>query len=132
NKLRAVGAFMPSIQRLEGVTRYLMAAGLGLLTVGLIAGLLYLKEARGSYVSGDPFVLYCGFTWIVYLVLFISHSRFAHHGRRLAWGAVVAFAFVMLTFWGVWLLSGLHNPHSNPANLSSTGPVSSPVAIRAR
>ena len=38
-------------------------------------------------------------------------------GRRLAWGALLGFAVLMLTFWGVYLLSDMHNRGANPANL---------------
>lgn len=109
HKARAIEAFMPSIQRLERVTRKLLGIGLLLLTAGLLVGALYLKKARGSYLSADPFVVYCGFTWLIYLALVSAAGRFAQHGRRLAWAAVGGFIFIMLTFWGVWMFSGLHN-----------------------
>jgi hypothetical protein len=35
--------------------------------------------------------------------------RCARGGRSFAWGAVVVFAFVLLTFWGTNLLSTLHH-----------------------
>ena len=44
------------------------------------------------------------------LTLLILRWRFAQTGRRFAWGAVGSFAFVLLTFWGFSLLSGIHNP----------------------
>lgn len=109
HKARAIEAFMPSIQRLERVTRRLLGIGFFLLSVGLLVGSLYLKSVRGSYLTADPFVVYCGFTWLVYLALVSAAGKFAQHGRRLAWAAVGGFTFIMLTFWGVWMFSGLHN-----------------------
>ncbi|MSU37375.1 MAG: cytochrome c assembly protein [Pedosphaera sp.] len=109
HKARAIEAFMPSIQRLEWVTRRLLGIGFSLLTAGLLVGALYLKAVRGSYLTTDPFVVYCGFTWLVYLALVSAAGRFTQHGRRLAWAAVGGFTFIMLTFWGVWMFSGLHN-----------------------
>jgi hypothetical protein len=41
-------------------------------------------------------------------VLLVLHGRFAQSGRKFAWGAVAGFAFVVLTFWGVNLLSPSH------------------------
>jgi len=35
--------------------------------------------------------------------------KFSQGGRRFAWGAVAAFTFVLLTFWGTNLLSPLHH-----------------------
>jgi len=42
--------------------------------------------------------------------LLLSHLRFDQRGRRYAWSAIVAFGFVILTFWGTNLLSDIHNP----------------------
>jgi len=39
----------------------------------------------------------------------LMRYKFAQGGRRFAWGAVAAFAFVLLTFWGTNLLSPLHH-----------------------
>ena len=45
----------------------------------------------------------------------MAHFRFAQRGRRFAWSAVGGFVFVMLTFWGVYMLSGIHNPPKAPS-----------------
>jgi hypothetical protein len=52
--------------------------------------------------------------WLIYLTLLLAHWRFAQRGRRFAWSAVGSFVFVMLTFWGVFLLSGIHHPAKPP------------------
>jgi len=113
-KLRAVLSLLPPIQRLEIVMSRLLTAGFVLLTAGLAAGAVYLKQTRDVYVSGDPEVLYSLFIWFVYLTLLVLHWRFAQRGRRFALGAVGSFVFVMLTFWGIYMLSGLHNPAPGP------------------
>lgn len=110
HKARALMAKLPPITRLESVTSGLLLAGLILLSGGLVAGGFYLKSARGSFVSTDPFVLYAGFTWCLYLGLVAARWMFGQRGRRLAYAVVGSFAFVLLTFWGVFLLSGLHAP----------------------
>ena len=77
----------------------------------------YLKETHGVYFNGDAKVLWSLVVWAGCLILLISRWQFAQRGRRLAWGAVGMFAFVLLTFWGSNLLSGIHNPanDSKPA-----------------
>ena len=110
HKLRAVFSLLPPIQRLEFVMGRLLAVGFGLLSAGLIVSAIYLKQTRGVYFTSDAEVLYSLFVWVLYLALLISHWRFSQRGRRFAWGAVGGFAFVMLTFWGIYLLSGIHNP----------------------
>jgi ABC-type uncharacterized transport system permease subunit len=127
HKARALTALLPSISRLESVTAGLLAAGLLFLTGGIGTGLLYLKAARGSYVTADPFVIYSLLTWLVYLGLLVARWRFAQRGRRLAYGAVASFTFVLLTFWGIYLLSGLHNraPQAVTVTPAAPGPVAS-------
>jgi HemX protein len=112
NKLRAVFSLMPPIQRLELVTGRLLLAGFALLTAGLLIGLVYLKETYGVYFKGDTKILWSVLVWVGCLTLLISRWRFDQRGRRLAWGAVGMFAFVLLTFWGSNLLSGIHNPQT--------------------
>ena len=98
------------IQRLELVTSRLLLAGFVLLTAGLIIGVVYLKETHDVYFKGDAKIFWSGLVWFGCLALLVSRWRFAQRGRRLAWGAVGMFAFVLLTFWGSNLLSGIHNP----------------------
>ena len=54
--------------------------------------------------------MYSLFVWLLYLSLLVLHWCFAQRGRRFAWGAICGFVFVLLTFWGIYLLSGIHNP----------------------
>ena len=88
----------------------LVLAGFILLSAGLMVSVVYLKRARGVYFTADAEMLYSAFVWLLYLALVLLHWRFAQRGRRFAWGAIGGFVFVILTFWGVYLLSGLHNP----------------------
>jgi ABC-type uncharacterized transport system permease subunit len=115
NKLRALASLLPPIQRLELVMSRLLLAGVILLTVGLAMAPLLVREqaatAAGSKASlADAKVVWSALVWFIYLGLLIMRWRFARGGRRLAWGVVGTFAFVLLTFWGTHLLSPLHNP----------------------
>ena len=58
----------------------------------------------------DPKVVWSIFMWAVYLALLVLRRMFPQSGRRFASGVVVAFAFLLLTFWGTNLLSTLHHP----------------------
>lgn len=110
HKLRAVFSLMPSIQRLELVTGRLLVGGFVLLTLGLLSSMIFLKKTKGYYYSGDFKIMWTWFVWLLYLTLVALHWRFAQRGRRFAWGALGAFVFVLLTFWGSNLMSSLHNP----------------------
>jgi ABC-type uncharacterized transport system permease subunit len=112
HKARAVLSRLPPIQRLERVMSRLLVGGLTLLTAGLAVSPLLIREKlkQGVHYEGDPILFYAIFIWAVYLALLILRWRFGQSGRRFAWGVVGSFAFLLLTFWGVMLLSPLHNP----------------------
>ncbi len=122
NKPRAVFSLMPPIQRLELVTGRLMLAGFVLLTAGLAIGVIYLKETHDVYFKGDTKIFWSMLVWLGCLAMLISRWHFAQRGRRLAWGAVGMFAFVLLTFWGSNLLSGIHNPGPPPSPTAEQRP----------
>jgi len=109
NKLRAVLSLLPPIQRLEVVASRLVLVGFVMLTIGLLAG-GRLPRPDGAPFLKDAKVIWSGVLWFLYLGLLVGRWRFAVSGRRLACGVIGIFAFVLLTFWGTNLLSGLHHP----------------------
>ena len=109
HKRRAIFSLVPPIQRLELVIGRLMATGFVLLTAGLAIGAVWLKLPEGVGYFDDPKVHWSILVWLLYLTLLILNWRFAQGGRRFAWGAVGCFAFVLLTFWGVNLMSPIHH-----------------------
>jgi ABC-type transport system involved in cytochrome c biogenesis permease subunit len=108
HKLRAIFSRMPPIQRLELVIGRLLLAGFILLTLGLGIGAYSLKQTNGVFFKGDAKILWSLFVWLLYLGLLIMRWRFDQTGRRFVLGVVGSFAFVLLTFWGTNLLSGIH------------------------
>lgn len=110
HKLRAVFSLMPSIERLELVMSRLLQAGFVLLTGGLVLGAIWVTPPPGTRYFDDPKVIWSILVWLLYLTLLVMRWQFSQGGRRLAWGAIGSFVFVLLTFWGVNLLSPLHHP----------------------
>ncbi|HWW01493.1 MAG TPA: cytochrome c biogenesis protein CcsA [Candidatus Acidoferrum sp.] len=111
HKLQAIFSVLPPIQRLEVVVARLLLSGFILLTVGLAIGaydLTYLSNAQAY--RGDPKIVWSALVWLIYLGLIVMRWKFAQGGRRFALGAIGSFAFVLLTFWGINVLSPLHNP----------------------
>ena len=124
HKLRAVFSLMPPIQRLELLMGRLLLAAFLLLSAGLLIGMGALKASQGVYFKSDLKIVWSLLVWLTCLTLLVSRWRFAQRGRRLAWGVVGMFAFVLLTFWGSNLLSTIHNPTAAGAagDGSSNGP----------
>lgn len=109
-KLRAFSSFLPSVQRLERVTTWLVVAGFALLTVGSMFGAGWLRHEKGTAFIADPKIIWTAVVWLGYAALLVAHWRGVRTGRRFAWSVVGAFAFVMLTFWGTNLISPIHHP----------------------
>jgi HemX protein len=109
HKIRAVLSLLPSIQRLEIIAGRLVLVGFILLSLGLAAGRHLPRPADAAYWT-DPKVIWSIFMWAVYLALLVWRRLLPQSGRRFAWGVVVAFLFLLLTFWGTNLLSTLHHP----------------------
>ncbi|HSU57205.1 MAG TPA: cytochrome c biogenesis protein CcsA [Candidatus Dormibacteraeota bacterium] len=110
NKLKAIFSLLPPIQRLEAVVGRLLLAGFILLSLGLAAGAFDLSRLNNPHAyRGDPKIVWSGLVWLLYFGLILMRWKFAQGGRRFALGAIGTFVFVLLTFWGVNLLSPLHN-----------------------
>ncbi|MCX8156922.1 MAG: cytochrome c biogenesis protein CcsA [Verrucomicrobiae bacterium] len=110
HRTRILFSLLPPITRLEKVVTWLTVAGLGLLSAGLVVGFAGIPPPPGVHYYQDFKVVWSCVVWGVYAALLLLHWRFATRGRRFAWGAVGAFAFVLLTYWGSNLASPLHQP----------------------
>lgn len=110
NKIRALASLLPSIERLEKVAGITTITAFILLTLGMVSGSIWLKSSKSVYFRHDPIILWTVLIWLFYLILLVLHWKFGVRGRRFARSAVGAFLFLMLTFWGFFLLSPVHHP----------------------
>jgi HemX protein len=110
HKTRAVVSMFPSIERLERITARLLTAGFVLLTVGLALAPFLMKERFGVFLKDDAKILWSCFIWVLYAGLLAMRWLFSQRGRRFALGTVGSSSFLLLTFWGVNLLSKIHHP----------------------
>ena len=108
HKFRAILSKLPSLERLEKAMTVILWVSFALLTAGLIASSAYLHATNKVWFKPDPEMLWTLGIWFFYLILLVLHKSHAQSGKRFAWGALGSFLFVMLTFWGVYLLSPLH------------------------
>ena len=108
HKFRAILSKLPSLERLEKAMTVILWVSFVLLTAGLMTSSAYLHATNKVWFKPDPEMLWTLGIWFFYLILLVLHKRHAQSGKRFAWGALGSFLFVMLTFWGVYLLSPLH------------------------
>jgi ABC-type uncharacterized transport system permease subunit len=109
-KMRAILSLLPPIQRLEVISSRLLVVGLILLTAGLAMSPFLMKERFGVFLQPDAKLTWSVLVWCIYAGLLAMRWWFSHGGRKFAWGTVGSFSFVLLTFWGVNLLSRAHQP----------------------
>ncbi len=100
---------LPSLETLDKLNHHCLSIGFPLLTLGLITGSLWAKQAWGAYWHWDPKETWSLVTWFLYAA--VVHQRFTvgWRGRRAAVLSIVAFLAVLFTLWGVsFLLDGVH------------------------
>jgi len=103
-------ATMPPLAKLDILTYRIVALGLPLLTVGIITGAWWAKEAWGAYWQWDPKETAALTSWIVYAMYMHLHTRSSWRGLRSAWMSVFGFITIIFCYLGVniWI-SGLHS-----------------------
>jgi ABC-type transport system involved in cytochrome c biogenesis permease subunit len=83
------------------ITDNLVYVGLAFMTVGMLFGALWAKEAWGHYWSWDPKETWAAITWFAYLI-YIHYRRLPNSNQRLAlWCLVVAFVLLQMCWWGI-------------------------------
>jgi cytochrome c-type biogenesis protein CcsB len=100
---------LPAAPVLDRMTYKTIGIAFPLLTLMIAAGAYWANRTWGSYWSWDPKETWALITWLVYAGYL--HMRFTRgwRGRRAAYFAILGFAIVLFTFFGVtYLLPGLH------------------------
>jgi cytochrome c-type biogenesis protein CcsB len=103
-------AGLPSLARLDVMQYRIIGVGLPLLSIGIITGAMWAKEAWGAYWQWDPKETAALASWIVYAIYLHLHTRPEWKGARTAWISVIGFASIIFCYLGVniWI-SGLHS-----------------------
>jgi len=101
---------LPSLAKLDVVIYRAVAIGLPLISLGIITGAAWAKEAWGAYWQWDPKETAALATWIVYLAYMHLHTRNSWRGMRTSWVSILGFAVAIFCYLGVniWI-SGLHS-----------------------
>jgi cytochrome c-type biogenesis protein CcsB len=103
-------ATLPTLPKLDIITYRIVALGLPLLTLGIITGAWWAKEAWGAYWQWDPKETAALVSWIVYALYMHLHTRTWFRGLPSAFISVFGFITIIFCYLGVniWI-SGLHS-----------------------
>jgi ABC-type transport system involved in cytochrome c biogenesis permease subunit len=79
----------------------LVYVSLAFLTIGMLFGALWAKEAWGHYWSWDPKETWAAITWIAYLI-YIHYRQLPQQRHRLAfWMLIGSFVLLQMCWWGI-------------------------------
>ena len=96
----------------------LVYVGLAFLTVGMLFGALWAKEAWGHYWSWDPKETWAAITWLAYLV-YVHYRQLPRHKERLAlWMLIISFALLQMCWWGINYLPSAQGSSVHTYNMS--------------
>ncbi|MGH9432497.1 MAG: cytochrome C assembly family protein [Terriglobia bacterium] len=104
---------LPSLEVCVDLYDRSLQFGLLFLSIGILTGFLWASRAWQGPWELDPKVLASLLTWLIYLGLLSTRVSGNWRGRRSAYGAILGFAAVMVTFLGVSFLSGQHGYFPN-------------------
>ena len=100
---------LPTADNLDRITYKTIYIAFPLLTLMIAAGAYWANRTWGSYWSWDPKETWAAITWLVYAGYLHMRITRGWRGRRAAYFAILGFAVVMFTFFGVmYLLPGMH------------------------
>jgi cytochrome c-type biogenesis protein CcsB len=100
---------LPSAETLDRLTYKTVGIAFPLLTLMIASGAYWANRTWGSYWSWDPKETWALITWFVYAGYLHMRITRGWRGRRAAYFAILGFAVVLFTFFGVtYLLPGLH------------------------
>ena len=87
----------------------LVYIGYAFLTIAMLMGALWAKEAWGHYWSWDPKETWAAITWLSYLG-YIHLMRYGQVHRRLGnWVLIIAFCLLQMCWWGINYLPSAQN-----------------------
>ncbi len=101
--------YFPSKQTIDELTHQMVMFGFIFLTAGIITGAVWANSAWGRYWGWDPKETWSLITWFIYAALLHARMMRGWYGKRIAYLSLIGFCAVMITYFGVNYLPGLHS-----------------------
>ena len=97
----------------------LVIVGISLITIGMLFGALWAKEAWGHYWSWDPKETWAAITWFAYLI-YIHYRQIPTHKPKLAlWVLLISFVLLQMCWWGINYLPSAQGSSVHVYNMPS-------------
>ena len=92
---------LPSLEALDRVNVIALALGFPLLTLGVVAGMIWTHGLTGRFWDGGAHATWTGIAWAIYGALVVARFSFGWRGRDAAACAAAGFAFLFFAVIGV-------------------------------
>ncbi|MBO4673242.1 MAG: cytochrome c biogenesis protein CcsA [Bacteroidaceae bacterium] len=103
----------------QGNLDNLVRIGISLITIGMLFGALWAKEAWGHYWSWDPKETWAAITWFAYLV-YVHYRQIPIHKPKLAlWILFISFVLLQMCWWGINYLPSAQGSSVHVYNMPS-------------
>jgi cytochrome c-type biogenesis protein CcsB len=89
---------------INGIDRQIylfISLGFVFLTLGIITGAIWAREAWSQYWSWDPKEVWSLIVWLTYAAYFHLRLKAGWKGERTAWFAIIGFIAVLICYYGV-------------------------------
>ena len=100
------------------ITDNLVYVGLSFMTLGMLMGALWAKEAWGHYWAWDPKETWAAVTWFAYLAYVHFRRSRPHHLRPALYMLIVSFLLLQMCWWGINYLPSAMGSSVHTYNLS--------------
>jgi cytochrome c-type biogenesis protein CcsB len=102
-------ARFPNTKILEELNHQMIMFGFLFLTTGIITGSVWANSAWGRYWGWDPKETWSLITWFIYATVLHARMMRGWGGKRIAYLSIIGFLAVLITYFGVNYLPGLHS-----------------------
>ena len=100
------------------ITDNLVYVGLSFMTLGMLMGAIWAKEAWGHYWAWDPKETWAALTWLSYLV-YIHYRLYRPRSIRPSlWIIIIAFCLLQMCWWGINYLPSAQGMSVHTYNLT--------------
>lgn len=96
---------LPSLEALDRVNVVTTAVGFALLTLGILTGMIWLHETRGTAWMGTTHEAWMVISWTIYAGLVAARYAGRQGARQAAASALAGFAFLLFGVMGVGVIS---------------------------
>ncbi|MBP3756707.1 MAG: cytochrome c biogenesis protein CcsA [Prevotella sp.] len=96
----------------------LVYVGLAFMTIGMLFGALWAKEAWGHYWAWDPKETWAAITWFAYLAYIHYRLGYPQKTQPALWMLIIAFVLLQMCWWGINYLPAAQGASVHTYNLN--------------